>query len=129
MVYFNYMKNLTKSICFDIDNVICKTIKSNYKKSKPIKKNIKFINHLYDQGHTIKIFTARYMGRTGDNAAEAKKKAKKITLNQLKKWKVKFHKIYFGKPSSDFYIDDKNLNFKSNWIKHLKKLLNEKKTN
>ena len=39
-----------------------------------------------------------------------KKKAKKITLNQLKKWKVKFHKIYFGKPSSDFYIDDKALN-------------------
>ena len=54
MVYFNYMKNLNKSICLDIDNVICKTIKSNYKKSKPIKKNIKFINHLYDQGHTTK---------------------------------------------------------------------------
>ena len=52
-----------------------------------------------------------------------------LPLNQLNKWKVKLHKIYFGKPSSDFYIDDKNLNFKSNWIKHLKKLLNEKKTN
>ena len=77
------MKNLKKSVCFDIDNVICKTVKSNYIKSKPIKKNIKFINHLYYQGHTIKIFTARYMGRTGDNAAGAKKKAKKITLNQL----------------------------------------------
>ena len=33
----------------------------------------------------------------------------------------------FGKPSSDFYIDDKNLNFKSNWIKYLKRLLNGKK--
>ena len=123
------MKNIKKSICFDIDNVICKTVKSNYIKSKPIKKNIKFINNLYHQGHTIKIFTARYMGRTGDNATKAKKKAKKITLNQLKKWKVKFHKIYFGKPSSDFYIDDKNLNFKSNWIKHLKSSIKWKKTN
>ena len=46
-----------------------------------------------------------------------------ITLYQLKKWKVKFNKIYFGKPSSDLYIDDKNLNFKSNWVNQLKKQL------
>ena len=28
-------------ICFDIDGVICKTYKSNYAQSKPIKSNIK----------------------------------------------------------------------------------------
>lgn len=116
---------MKKTICFDIDNTICKTIKSDYKKSKPILKNIKCINELYNQGHTIKIFTARYMGRTNDNAKEAKKKAKTITLNQLKKWNVKFHKIYFGKPSTDFYIDDKNLYFKTDWATHLKKLLKD----
>ena len=120
------MKNDKKTICFDIDNVICKTVKSNYIKSKPLIENINFINHLYQQGHTIKIFTARYMGRTNDNAKEAKKRAKKITINKLNKWKVKFHKIYFGKPASDFYIDDKNLNFELNWIKQLKKLINKK---
>jgi hypothetical protein len=38
-------------------------------------------------------------------------------------WKLNFTKIYFVKPSSDFYIDDKNLNFKSNWASHLKKLI------
>ena len=80
---------MKKILCFDIDNIICKTYNSNYKKSKPIIKNIKCINDLYDQGHTIKIFTARYMGRTNDNLTQAKKKAKKITLSQLKKWKVK----------------------------------------
>ena len=114
---------MKKTICFDIDNTICKTTKSNYKNSKPIVKNIKCINDLYNQGHIIKIFTARYMGRTNDNATLAKKKAKKITLDQLKKWKVKFHKIHFGKPSSDFYIDDKNLNFKSTWASDLKKFI------
>jgi len=114
---------MKKTICFDIDNTICKTIKSDYKNSKPILKNIKCINELYDEGHIIKIFTARYMGRNSDNVIEARKKAKKITLNQLKKWNLKFHKIYFGKPSTDFYIDDKNLNFKSNWASHLKKLI------
>ena len=114
---------MKKTICFDIDNTICKTIKSDYKNSTPIIKNIKCINNLYDQGHIIKIFTARYMGRTNDNVTEARKIAKKITLSQLKKWNVKFHKIYFGKPSSDFYIDDKNLNFKSNWASQLKSLI------
>ena len=73
---------MKKTICFDIDNTICKTVKSDYKKSKPIVKNIKCINDLYNQGHIIKIFTARYMGRTNDNATLAKKKAKKITLDQ-----------------------------------------------
>ena len=34
---------MKKTICFDIDNTICKTVKSDYKKSKPIVKNIKCI--------------------------------------------------------------------------------------
>ena len=75
---------MKKTICFDVDNVICKTNKSDYKNSRPIIKNIKYINELYNSGHIIKIFTARCMGRTNDSAVEAKKKAKRITLNQLK---------------------------------------------
>ena len=45
-----------KAIFLDIDGVICKTIKSNYKNSKPNFKVIKFINKLYDQGFYIIIF-------------------------------------------------------------------------
>ena len=56
-----------KIFCFDIDNVICKTNKSNYKKSKPIPEVINLINKLYMKKHKIKIFTARYMGRNKDN--------------------------------------------------------------
>ena len=112
-----------KIICFDLDGVICKTKKNNYIKAEPIKKNINKINELFEKGYFIKIFTARYMGRNNDNIIMAKRSAKKLTINQLKKWKVKFHKLYFGKPSSDLYIDDKNLNYKSNWIKDLKKII------
>ena len=117
---------MKKIICFDIDNVICKTIKSNYKKSTPILKNIRYINKLYKDGHIIKIFTARFMGRTNDNPSKAIKKAKELTVNQLKKWRVHYHKIFFGKPSTDFYIDDKNLGFKNNWILQLNKELKKR---
>ena len=41
------MKIKRKTICFDIDNVICKTKNSNYKKSRPNKRVIKKINEIY----------------------------------------------------------------------------------
>ena len=34
---------MKKKLCFDIDGVICKTEGSNYSKSKPYRKAIKFI--------------------------------------------------------------------------------------
>jgi hypothetical protein len=46
-----------------------------------------------------------------------------LTLKQLKKWGVKYHKIYFGKPSFDLFIDDKSLFFKKTWPKFLQKKL------
>ena len=48
-----------KTICFDIDNVVCKTNAENdYSKSKPIKKNIKVINESYKKGFNIILYTA-----------------------------------------------------------------------
>ena len=121
-------KNL-KSLCFDIDGIICTiTRNNNYKKSKPIKKNIVFINNLYDQGYKITLFTARYMGRYKNNRLKAEKKIKKFTIEQLDKWKLKYDQVFFGKPSYDIMVDDKSLFFKKNWIKEMENFLkNEKK--
>tara|TARA_B100000989_G_C19214196_1_gene333115 strand:- start:69 stop:425 length:357 start_codon:yes stop_codon:yes gene_type:complete len=112
-----------KIICFDIDNIICKTIKNDYSKSKPKRKIIKLINELYDKGYIIKIHTARYMGRTNDNIIKANKIGYKKTYSQLKSWGVKFNKLFLSKPSFDVYVDDKNLYHKSNWVKDLKSKL------
>ena len=49
-------------IYVDIDETICETPDRNYKLSNPIKENIKKINDLYDQGHTIIYWTARGTG-------------------------------------------------------------------
>ena len=113
-----------KTICFDIDNVICKTnLTKDYSKSVPIKKNIKFINKAYNNGYYIILYTARYMGRCNGNLRKVNKLIKPLTLKQLENWKVKYHKIYFGKPSFDLFIDDKSLFFKKDWTKLLKKKL------
>ena len=70
--------------------------KKFYNKSTPIKRNIEMVNKLYDKGHTIKIFTARYMGRSNENQVLAKKRFK-LTKIQLKQWNVKYHKLILGK--------------------------------
>ena len=43
------------TFCFDIDNVLCRTIGKNYTKAKPLNSSIKLINALYDNKHTIKL--------------------------------------------------------------------------
>jgi len=106
-----------KKICFDIDGVICKTIKNKYRKSKPIKKAISKINNLY-KNNTIILFTARYMGRSNERIFLAKKRAKIITEKQLKKWGVNYDKLIFGKPSFDYVIDDKSIFFRKDWTKY-----------
>ena len=108
-----------KKFCFDIDGVICRTIKSNYKSSKPNHKVITVINKLYDQGHYIIIFTARYMGRNKENILLAKKQGYKFTNAQLINWGLKFHKLIFGKPSFDVLVDDKAFNHDIDWHKKI----------
>jgi histidinol phosphatase-like enzyme len=112
-------KNNKKIYCFDIDGVICQTNGSNYLQSRPIYSSIKKINEFYSNNNRIIIFTSRFMGRSNENVMIARKKGYRLTYNQLKKWKVKFHKLIFGKPSYDFIVDDKAINFK-NWIKNIK---------
>jgi capsule biosynthesis phosphatase len=114
---------MKKTLCFDLDNVICTTKNNNYQNSQPKKKVINFINQLYSEGYIIKIFTARFMGRNNDNISRAKKEGYKLTLNQLSKWKLNYHKLIFGKPSYDLFIDDKSLFFKKNWISAFRKAL------
>ena len=109
-----------KKICFDIDGVICKSKNNDYRSSKPIKKSIKFINRLFNEGYTIIIFTARYMGRNNDKKTLAKKQGQQMTIRQLKLWGVNYHKLIFGKPSFDLLIDDKSYGFKKNWVETIK---------
>ena len=98
---------------FDIDGTICNNTYGKYVEAVPIPDRIAYINYLFDNGHTIKMFTARG-STTNINWTQN-------TAKQLKKWGVKYHKLYFGKPSYDLFIDDKAMFFKKNWSTILKK--------
>lgn len=108
-----------KTYCFDIDGVICNTKKNYYSSSKPIKKAIAKINAIYSRGDRVIIFTARFMGRSNERISLAKKMGYKFTYKQLKKWKIKFHKLIFGKPTFDYLVDDRSIGYKKNWYKFI----------
>ena len=69
------------TIYVDIDETICVTpANRDYAKSTPIKENIKKINDLYNEGHTIIYWTARGSASGKDHS--------KITQKQMKEWKA-----------------------------------------
>ena len=70
----------------------------------------KGINKLYDEGNTIKYFTARGMGRFKGRADKAIETFHAITESQLDRWGCKYHQLILGKPNGDVYIDDKGIN-------------------
>ena len=90
--------------CFDLDNTICATPASKkYIEAVPYWSVIKHINILYNQGHTIKIFTARGSG-SGQNWHA-------LTVEQLAQWEIKYSELIdTGKPSYDLFVDDKSTN-------------------
>lgn len=90
-----------KIIYVDIDETICETSDDrDYMSATPIQENIKKINALYDEGHTIVYWTARG-SRKQINWHEKTKK-------QLDSWGVKYHELRTDKPYYDLFIDDKN---------------------
>ena len=100
--------------CIDIDGTICTpTIGRDYHKAEPWMDRIEVINKLYDEGHYIIYFTARGMGRFGNDPDAGIKAAEiltDITKEQLETWGCKYHQLLLGKPHADYFIDDKGWN-------------------
>jgi len=80
----------------DIDGVLCSE-ETSYERydATPFIENIAVINQLYDDGHTIILFSAR-----GWNEYD-------MTMLWLKNYGVKFHQLLCGKPIFDIFLDDR----------------------
>ena len=99
-----------KTYVVDIDGTICSSVPGHYELAVPNADRIKQINQLYDEGNIIIYFTARGMGSNNNDASIAKEKWLGLTTSQLNDWGAKYHNLLLGKPSGDFYIDDKAIN-------------------
>jgi len=90
----------TFTFVVDVDGVLaCMTKGNDYTKSEPLRDNIARINALADAGHRIVLFTARGSA-TGKNWLEH-------TRSQMVAWGVRHDDLRVGKPSADYYIDDR----------------------
>lgn len=99
---FLNLKEIPRNRTFvvDIDGIIAGIVPNNeYSKARPIRKNIAIINRIYKHGNRIILFTARG-SITGKNWEY-------LTKKQLSSWGVRYHKLLFGKPAADYYIDDR----------------------
>ena len=98
------------SFVFDIDDTICNNKNRDYANAIPIKDVITKINYLYDNGATIKLYTSRGMVSCNGDIEKIIAKNKDVLEKWLKKNKVKYHELIFGKPLGDLYVDDKAMN-------------------
>jgi len=88
--------------CFDIDGTLCTNPKNGkfYEEAQPRQDRIAKVNDLYDRGHIVIIESAR--------GSDSGKNWLSFTIDQLRKWGVKYHAIRVGhKMSADIYIDDR----------------------
>ena len=90
-------------LIIDMDGTIC-TEEKTYSRSlaKPKDGMVESINQLYDNGHTIIIYSARTWMEY------------EMTVAWLDNYGVKYHQLVMGKPVGDYWIDDRAIRFK-NW--------------
>ena len=116
------MQQGSKIIAFDLDDVICTRPKgfedlgvNKYEYCEPVKDMIKLVNKVYNDGHIVKIYTARGMSMFSGDTHKIYNHLYQLTLKQLNDWGIKFHELVMGKLHYDILIDDRAIN--SNRIK------------
>ena len=104
--------------CIDIDGTLTEPHEGTPWEAIPRPDRIAYVNELYDEGAIIYLATARGFIRStamhGDDITAAQKEAdsycRKRTEDQLTKWGVKYHALFFGKPRAAIYVDDRGVN-------------------
>ena len=94
-----------KTYAFDLDGTLCTLTDGKYETAEPLTDRITKVNKLFEEGHTILIFTAR--------GATSKRDLRDFTVKQLKDWGLKYERLIMGKPHFDLLVDDKAIDDQS----------------
>lgn len=96
-------------LTFDFDHTLVWNENGDYENSKPIQGMVALVQKLYNEGHNIKIFTARGASRYPNDEVLAKMFT--LTAKQLTEFNIPYHELIIGsKPLSNCYIDDRAIN-------------------
>ena len=103
--------------CVDIDGTLTEPHDGSPWDAVPRQDRINKVNELHDNGAIIYLMTARgFIHSTGRypkdipaQQREADYHCRSRTEAQLKKWGVKYDKLFFGKPRAKYYIDDRGV--------------------
>lgn len=100
-------------IIIDVDGTIF-TEEKTFSRSlaKPLPGAIENVNALYDEGHTIILYSSRSWQEF------------EMTMHWLDHYGIKYHQLYMGKPIGDVWIDDRAISF-DNW-ENVKRSINER---
>lgn len=102
-------------IIIDIDGTICSEERQFSRPlATPNENAIESINTLYDQGHTIILYSARTWAEW------------EVTSHWLKQNHIKYHQLFLGKPVGDVWIDDRAIRHET-WTETMAVLNNIKK--
>lgn len=103
-------------IIIDLDGTLCQEMRTFSRAlAEPKQEAVDRVNRLYEEGHTIIIYSARTWMEW------------EMTTAWLKDHGVKYHQLMMGKPVGDVWIDDRSLNPATGGWEQLDKLLKEKK--
>ena len=99
-----------KLLVIDLDGTICEqTYNNSYEFAKPHEDVIEKLRTLYNKGWNITIHTARGMRTCSGDVEEVERRYRLMTETWLIKHDVPFHRLVFGKPPGDYYVDDRGM--------------------
>lgn len=102
-------------IIIDLDGTIF-TEEKTFSRSlaQPLPGAVDNVNALYNQGHTIILYSSRSWQEY------------EMTVHWLKHFGIKYHQLYMGKPIGDVWIDDRAIPF--NGWEEVKRSLDARRT-
>lgn len=108
MIYNEY------TFIFDIDGTICpiKGKDEKYEELVPYAEMLEKMNYYKENGARIVLFTSRNMNTYKGNLGLINKYTAEILRDWLKKWKIPYDEIIYGKPwagKKGFYVDDRTI--------------------
>ena len=101
------MASASRTIVFDVDDVLCDNMNRDYENALPLYDNIMKLNGLHEMGYKIVLHTARGMVSCGGDVVAADKKNRAVLERWLDKNGVMYDELVFGKPIAMMYVDDK----------------------